>query len=146
MLLLILMTNQFAQVLGDAASNLLPKEAVFLVMGLTSVQYLTILIPIGLFLAIMLSLGRLYRDSEMAALMACGIGPGGLTLADNPLAASAAAGDRITLLVRLQQPYVDPAHCIGCGICEHECPVKGRRAIRVTAENETRERRHRFLL
>jgi lipopolysaccharide export system permease protein len=77
-LLLILMTNQFAQVLGDAASNLLPKEAVFLVMGLTSVQYLTILIPIGLFLAIMLSLGRLYRDSEMAALMACGVGPGGL--------------------------------------------------------------------
>lgn len=77
-LLLILMTNQFAQVLGDAASNLLPKEAVFLVMGLTSVQYLTILIPVGLFLAIMLAQGRLYRDSEMVALMACGIGPGGL--------------------------------------------------------------------
>ena len=31
-LLLILLTNQFAQVLGDAASNQLPKEAVFLVM------------------------------------------------------------------------------------------------------------------
>lgn len=77
-LLLILLTNQFAQVLGDAASNRLPKEAVFLVMGLTTLQYLTILIPIGLFLAIMLALGRLYRDSEMSALMACGIGPGGL--------------------------------------------------------------------
>jgi len=77
-LLLILMTNQFAQVLGDAASNLLPKETVFLMMGLTSVQYLTILIPVGLFLSIMLALGRLYRDSEMSALMACGIGPGGL--------------------------------------------------------------------
>ena len=55
-------------------------------------------------------------------------------------------GDLITLLVRLQLPYVDPARCIGCGVCEHECPVKGRRAIRVTAENETRERRHRLLL
>jgi lipopolysaccharide export system permease protein len=65
-------------VLGDASSNRLPKEVVFLVMGLTSLQYLTILIPIGLFLSIMLALGRLYRDSEMAALMACGIGPGGL--------------------------------------------------------------------
>ncbi len=74
-LLLILLTNQFAQVLGDAAADKLPKEAVFLVMGLTSLQYLTILIPIGLFLSIMLALGRLYRDSEMAALMACGIGP-----------------------------------------------------------------------
>jgi len=74
------------------------------------------------------------------------IGPGGLTLGDHPSTANAAGGDRITLLVRLQQPYVDPARCIGCGVCEHECPVKGRRAIRVTAENETRERRHRLLL
>jgi lipopolysaccharide export system permease protein len=74
-LLLILLTNQFAQVLGDAASNRLPRQALFLVMGLTSVQYLTILIPIGLYLSILLALGRLYRDSEMYALMACGIGP-----------------------------------------------------------------------
>lgn len=77
-LLLILVTNQFAQVLGDAAADKLPKEAVLTVMGLTSVQYLTILIPVGLFLSIMLALGRLYRDSEMSALMACGFGPGGL--------------------------------------------------------------------
>ena len=74
-LLLILLTNQFAQVLGDAAANKLPRDLVFTVMGLTSLQYLTILIPIGLFLSIMLALGRLYRDSEMSALMACGVGP-----------------------------------------------------------------------
>lgn len=74
------------------------------------------------------------------------IGPGGIALADNQLAKAAHAGDRITLLVRLQLPYVDPSRCIGCGVCEHECPVKGHRAIRVTAENETRERRHRLLL
>jgi polyferredoxin len=74
------------------------------------------------------------------------IGPGGLTLADNPFRETATVGDRVQLMVRLQLPYVDPAQCIGCGVCEHECPVKGRRAIRVTAENETRERRHRLLL
>lgn len=74
-LLLILLTNQFAQVLGDAAANRLPKDAVLLVMALTSVQYLTILIPVGYFLSILLALARLYRDSEMYALMACGIGP-----------------------------------------------------------------------
>lgn len=87
-LLLILVTSQFAQVLGDAASNRLPKEAVLQVMLLTSVQYLTILIPIGLFLSILLALGRLYRDSEMYALMACGLGPGDLY---RPLLAFAAA-------------------------------------------------------
>lgn len=74
------------------------------------------------------------------------IGPGGISLADNPFAEAATTGARITLLVRLQLPFVDPTHCIGCGVCEHECPVKGRRAIRVTAENESRNPRHRLVL
>jgi polyferredoxin len=73
------------------------------------------------------------------------IGPAGVTLASNPFKATP-PGAPITVLVRLQQPQVDPARCIGCGVCEHECPVKGRRAIRVTAENETRDPRHRLLL
>jgi ferredoxin len=55
-------------------------------------------------------------------------------------------GSRIEILVKLQQPYVDPNRCIGCGICEHECPVPGKRAIRVTAENESRSREHALLL
>jgi len=55
-------------------------------------------------------------------------------------------GAVIEIQVRLQRPQVDPARCIGCGICEHECPVSGRRAIRITAENESRNRRHSLLL
>jgi ferredoxin len=55
-------------------------------------------------------------------------------------------GDDVQLLIRLQQPFVTPERCIGCGICEHECPVSGHRAIRVTAENESREAQHGFLL
>jgi lipopolysaccharide export system permease protein len=74
-LLLILLTNQFARVLGDVAKGNLPKDAAFSVIGLSAVQYLTILVPIGLFLAIMLALGRLYRDSELPAMMACRVGP-----------------------------------------------------------------------
>jgi ferredoxin len=50
-----------------------------------------------------------------------------------------AEGARVELQVRLQRPVVDPALCIGCGVCEHECPVTGVRAIRVTADNETRD-------
>jgi len=74
-LLLILLTNQFARVLGDVAKGKLPKNAAFEVIGLSAVQYLTILVPIGLFLATMLALGRLYRDSELPAMMACRVGP-----------------------------------------------------------------------
>ncbi len=33
--------------------------------------------------------------------------------------------------VRLKRPYVDPEKCVGCGICEHHCPVRGPAAIRV---------------
>jgi len=74
-LLFILLTNQFAKVLGKAASGELPRDAVMALLGLTSLQYLTVLVPIALLLAIMLGLGRMYRDSEMTAVLACGIGP-----------------------------------------------------------------------
>jgi len=74
-LFVILMTNQFAEILDDAAADLLPKDAVFAILRLTSLSFVTVLTPIGLFLGIMLALARLNRDSEMAALAACGIGP-----------------------------------------------------------------------
>ena len=77
-LLLVLLTNQFARVLGDVAKGKLPKDAAWDVIGLSAAQYLTVLVPIGLFLAVMLALGRLYRDSEMPAMMACRVGPGGI--------------------------------------------------------------------
>jgi lipopolysaccharide export system permease protein len=74
-LFLILMTNQFAEILGEAASDRLPRDAVFAIFALTSLSYLTALTPIALFLGVMLALARLSRDSEMAALSACGVGP-----------------------------------------------------------------------
>ena len=63
-----------------------------------------------------------------------------------PAPGAAPAGGPLVVQIRLQQPVVDPRHCIGCGVCEHECPVLGRRAIRVTAENESREPHHRMML
>ncbi len=77
-LLMILLTQQFARILGDVAKGKLPRDAAFDVIGLSAGQYLTVLVPIGLFLAVMLSLGRLYRDSEMPAMLACRIGPAGI--------------------------------------------------------------------
>lgn len=55
-------------------------------------------------------------------------------------------GRDLRIAVRLQKPFVDPARCIGCGVCEHECPVRGQRAIRITAENETRHPHRRMIL
>jgi len=35
---------------------------------------------------------------------------------------------------------------LGCGICEHECPVTDEAAIRVTAAGETRSKERRLLM
>jgi formate hydrogenlyase subunit 6/NADH:ubiquinone oxidoreductase subunit I len=56
------------------------------------------------------------------------------------------AGSKIEIQVRLQRPFVDIEKCIGCGICEHECPVSGIRAIRVWPEGETRSVDRKLLL
>jgi lipopolysaccharide export system permease protein len=77
-LLAILLANQLARVLSQAAANDFPREVVFALIGLTTTGNLSVIVPIGFFLAIMLGLGRLYHESEMAAVQACGVGPSGL--------------------------------------------------------------------
>jgi ferredoxin len=57
-----------------------------------------------------------------------------------------AEGGKVEIQVRLQRPFVDIEKCIGCGICEHECPVSGKRAIRVSAEGQTRSAERTLLL
>jgi Pyruvate/2-oxoacid:ferredoxin oxidoreductase delta subunit len=66
--------------------------------------------------------------------------------ADEQFRNLAAKSSKIEVQVRLQRPYVDIERCIGCGICEHECPVSGEKAIRVSAEGETRSANRRLLL
>jgi MauM/NapG family ferredoxin protein len=49
-------------------------------------------------------------------------------------------------LVRLKQPYMDPAQCNGCGACERVCPVNDQAAVRVTAAGESRSQQNSLLL
>jgi formate hydrogenlyase subunit 6/NADH:ubiquinone oxidoreductase subunit I len=52
--------------------------------------------------------------------------------------------DGEALKVRL--PYVDLKRCIGCGICENKCPVRGFPAIRTIAAGESRSLENQILL
>jgi MauM/NapG family ferredoxin protein len=45
-----------------------------------------------------------------------------------------------------QLPNVDLKKCVGCGICEFKCPVKGRPAIRVISAGESRSLENQILL
>lgn len=54
--------------------------------------------------------------------------------------------DRWGKELELKRPYIDPEKCIGCGICEHECPVKDDPAVYVTAIGETRDKQRSLLL
>jgi len=74
-LLVVLLSNQFARVLGQAVQMEFQASMVAELIGLATLQQLTVIVPIGLFLGIVLALGRLYHESEMTAMSACGVGP-----------------------------------------------------------------------
>jgi ferredoxin len=54
--------------------------------------------------------------------------------------------DRQGKKIELKQPRVDLDLCIGCGICETKCPVRGRPAIYVISAGESRSRDNQLLL
>jgi lipopolysaccharide export system permease protein len=74
-LLVVLLTDQLARTLERAAENQYPQSVVFELIWLATLQNLAVLMPIGLLLGVVLAFGRLYHDSEMAAALACGVGP-----------------------------------------------------------------------
>jgi lipopolysaccharide export system permease protein len=77
----ILFVYQVGAVLARAAQLQYPRAVVLELMGLGAMQNVALLLPIGLLLGIVLALGRLHHDSEMAAAQACGIGAGRLYVA-----------------------------------------------------------------
>jgi len=46
----------------------------------------------------------------------------------------------------VQLPFVDLKRCVGCGICENKCPVRGLPAIRTIAAGESRSLKNQILL
>lgn len=73
-LLAIMLSTRFAFFLALSAKGDLPPSLLFTVVALSSLRYLVLLVPVSLLLGVMLSLGRLYKDNEVAALTGCGIG------------------------------------------------------------------------
>lgn len=73
-LMLIFLSNRFVRYLSQAVSGEVPPDIIFNLLLLKSVSYLSLMLPLTTFLAVLLVFGRMYRDSEMVALGACGVG------------------------------------------------------------------------
>lgn len=61
--------------LAQAVDALLPVSMLVALIALKVAIALEVLLPVSLYLGVVLGLGRLYTDSEMKALMACGVSP-----------------------------------------------------------------------
>ncbi len=72
-LLLIIVSGRFIKYLQQAATGALNPDFLFPIMGYRLPGFFEIILPLGFFLAILLAYGRLYVDSEMVVLEACGM-------------------------------------------------------------------------
>jgi lipopolysaccharide export system permease protein len=69
----ILLTTQLIRLLAEAASERLASEAVVVLLGFGAINYLPVVLSLTLFIAVLLSLSRAYRDSEMVVWFASGV-------------------------------------------------------------------------
>lgn len=73
-LMLILLSNSFIKLLKEVAAGDMGSNLLFQMLGLQMTTYISRLIPPAFFFAVLYSVGRMYRDSEMVALESCGVG------------------------------------------------------------------------
>jgi lipopolysaccharide export system permease protein len=72
-LMTIFISQKFVAILGDAAEGGLPGHMVMLFIALKIPDLAGMMLPLSMFLGILLAYSRIYADSEMTILHACGI-------------------------------------------------------------------------
>lgn len=72
-LILIFVSQRFVDYLADASVGDLSSALVLKLLSLKTINSLMIILPLSLFLAVLLSFGRLYKDHEMIVMAACGV-------------------------------------------------------------------------
>ena len=105
LLLLILVSGTFVRILAEAVEGDYPVSIIFSLLAIKAIANLMLLIPLSFFLAVMLALGRLYRDSEMIAMTACGVRPREVILSTGSLALL--VGGLVATLSLYVAPYAE---------------------------------------
>jgi lipopolysaccharide export system permease protein len=73
-LLLIIISHKLVRYLAKAVEGEISGQAIFSLLSLNMVSMGVVLLPASLFLSVLMVLGRMHRDNEMAALAAGGVG------------------------------------------------------------------------
>ena len=74
-LVLVGLGGLLVDLMSEIARGKVPAALLLSQLGLRSIQVLPILLPLALFVGLLLAVGRLYGDSEMAVLASVGLGP-----------------------------------------------------------------------
>ncbi|QLB20477.1 LPS export ABC transporter permease LptF [Vespertiliibacter pulmonis] len=73
-LLVIFFSQQLVRVLNSAVSGRVPTDLVLSLLGLGMPTMAQLMLPLSLFIALLLTLGRFYTESEITVMRACGVG------------------------------------------------------------------------
>ena len=73
-LVIIFASKHFVRYMSDAAAGELPTYLILKLLSLFTLASLVLMLPFAIFMAVVMALGRMYRDSEVVALEACGVG------------------------------------------------------------------------
>ncbi|HEY9147702.1 MAG TPA: LPS export ABC transporter permease LptF [Gammaproteobacteria bacterium] len=95
LLSVMVLSTTLIRLLDDIIEGSYPADILLALFAIKGIGNLVFIMPLGFFLAVMLTFGRLYRDSEMVVLGACGVRPAQL------LGMIGALGMVVALLVSL---------------------------------------------
>jgi lipopolysaccharide export system permease protein len=73
-LLGVVVFSQLIRLLGDSVGGALPVDGIVAMLGFSALNYLPVLLSLSLFISVLLTLTRAYRDSEMVVWFCAGIG------------------------------------------------------------------------
>jgi lipopolysaccharide export system permease protein len=74
-LLLVSLGALLADLIGEIARGRVPASLLLSQLGLRSIRFFTLVLPLALFLGLLMSIGRMYAENEMSVLASVGLGP-----------------------------------------------------------------------
>jgi lipopolysaccharide export system permease protein len=74
-LLLVTLGGLIADLLQEIANGKVPVALLLSQIGLRSIRFFTLVLPLALFLGLLMAIGRMYAENEMSVLASVGMGP-----------------------------------------------------------------------